>query len=268
MTRARQILKEHQLGLPLEHPGADLSLVSGSTSPPVANWAATFVTELSRRSVPKTNNPWRDQQDDDAFPDAVSLRRQRLAHHLSVAPDFVLVGEAPGYRGCRVSGIPFTDESLLGQGVVPRVPATERLSTQPACWREPSAQVVWRTMIRAGAEQTTWLWNAFAFHPFSKGPYTNRAPAKQEVDAHLDVLLGLIHAAAEARGGRKEACIVAVGRKASEALGRLNVAHQRVRHPSHGGATEFSQQAANIFAREQGAATRGIHGQSEMESNQ
>ena len=48
-----------------------------------------------------------------------SVRRERLAAYLEAREhaSIVLVGEAAGYRGARVSGIPFTSErQLTGRG--------------------------------------------------------------------------------------------------------------------------------------------------------
>jgi len=73
------------------------------------------------------------------------LLRDRLRSYLGVHvdADFLLVGEAPGYRGARVSGIPFTSErQLTGSG--------------PA---EASATVIHRVLEELGLEERTLLWN-------------------------------------------------------------------------------------------------------------
>lgn len=36
-----------------------------------------------------------------------------LKKMLKIKPKYLLVGEAPGYKGCRWSGIPFTSEEIL-----------------------------------------------------------------------------------------------------------------------------------------------------------
>src|SRR4051794_34196520 len=137
--------------------------------------------------------------------------RERLASYLDARADtaVVLVGEAAGYRGARVSGIPFTSErQLTGAG--------------PA---EASATIVHRVLAELGIEDDVLLWNVVPTHPHVPlRPYTNRRPSREEVETSLPFLEGV------ARGRR----VIAVGRLAEEVTGA-----PYVRHPSHGGAAAF-----------------------------
>jgi hypothetical protein len=118
----------------------------------------------------------------------------------------LLVGEAAGYRGARVSGIPFTSErQLTGAG--------------PA---EASATIVHRVLAELGLEKDVLLWNVVPTHPGTAT--SNRRPTRAEVEASLPFLAEL------ARGRR----VVAVGRLAQAVTGA-----PYVRHPSHGGAADF-----------------------------
>ena len=135
-------------------------------------------------------------------------RRDRLAAYLEArgGASLLLVGEAPGYRGTRVSGIPFTSERLLtGRG--------------PA---EATATIVHRVLAELGVEEDVLLWNAVPTHP--GGERSNRPPTRAEVAA------GVPFARELARGRR----VVAVGRVAQAALGA-----PYVRHPARGGAAAF-----------------------------
>ena len=138
------------------------------------------------------------------------MRRARLAAYLEARADapLLLVGEAPGYRGARISGIPFTSErQLTGSG--------------PA---EATATIVHRVLAELGLAGQVLLWNVVPTHPGSAT--SNRPPTAAEVAA------GLPFAQALAEGRR----IVAVGRIAAAALGA-----EYVRHPSHGGLAEFRE---------------------------
>jgi uracil-DNA glycosylase family 4 len=136
------------------------------------------------------------------------LRRERLAAYLDARREapLLLVGEAAGYRGARVSGIPFTSErQLTGAGLA-----------------EPSATIVHRVLAELGLEEQTLLWNVVPTHPGTAG--SNRRPTPGEVAVARPFLDELCR-------GRS---VVAVGRLAQAATGA-----RYVRHPSHGGAVEF-----------------------------
>jgi uracil-DNA glycosylase len=127
----------------------------------------------------------------------------------------VLVGEAAGYRGARVSGIPFTSErQLTGAG--------------PA---EATATVVHRVLAQLDVEDEVLLWNVVPTHPGSKA--SNRRPTRAEVEAASPFL-------AELTRGRIP---IAVGRLAAATLEA-----PYVRHPSHGGAAAFEQGLRQAFA--------------------
>jgi uracil-DNA glycosylase len=142
---------------------------------------------------------------------------ERLAGYLESrggAP-ILLVGEAAGYRGARISGIPFTSErQLTGSG--------------PA---EASATIVHRTLGEFGLVEEVLLWNLVPTHPGTAG--SNRRPTRAEIAAARPFLAEL------ARGRR----VVAVGRLAQVELGA-----PYVRHPAHGGAREFRTGLLQVLA--------------------
>lgn len=147
-----------------------------------------------------------------------ALRRERLTAYLGArhGADLILVGEAPGYRGARVSGIPFTSErQLTGAG--------------PA---EATATIVQRVLAELGLTERVLLWNVVPTHPGTAT--SNRAPTRAEVRA------GRVFADELARGRR----VLAVGRVAHEALGG-----EYVRHPSYGGAAAFARALHAVIER-------------------
>jgi uracil-DNA glycosylase len=144
--------------------------------------------------------------------------RRRLRRYLDAhaGASLLLVGEAAGYRGARISGIPFTSErQLSGSG--------------PG---EATATIVHRVLAELGIDEHVLLWNVVPTHPHRLGePRSNRRPTADEVRAGLVFLHEL------ARGRR----VVAVGRVAEAALGPPSI-----RHPSHGGAKAFREGLARL----------------------
>ncbi|HKI92537.1 MAG TPA: uracil-DNA glycosylase [Gaiellaceae bacterium] len=136
------------------------------------------------------------------------MRRERLRAYLAARADaaVVLVGEAAGYRGARVSGIPFTSERQL-------------TGTGPA---EATATVVHRVLAELGLEDGVLLWNVVPTHPGTTT--SNRRPTRVEITGGTAFL-------AEVVRGRRA---VAVGRVAASVLDA-----PYVRHPSYGGAWAF-----------------------------
>jgi len=163
-----------------------------------------LISRLADATIGETFNFYRDGC-------GAKKRRRRLAGYLESRREarLLLVGEAAGYRGARVSGIPFTSErQLTGSG--------------PA---EATATIVRRVLEELGLEEETLCWNVVPTHPHLPGrPETNRPPTRREV-AEARLFLQEL-----ARGRR----LIAVGRLAQTVLDA-----PYVRHPSHGGAAEF-----------------------------
>jgi uracil-DNA glycosylase family 4 len=158
----------------------------------------TLVERLAAAEIGRTFNQYTDS----------GLRRSRLAAYLERRADapILLVGEAAGYRGARVSGVPFTSECQL-------------TGARPS---EATATIVHRVLAELGLEEEVLLWNVVPTHPGTQA--SNRRPTRAEIEAGLPFLEEL------ARGRRT----IAVGRLAHAVLG-----DPYVRHPSHGGAIAF-----------------------------
>ena len=180
-------------------------------------------------------NPWKRRDPaTDARHNGPAARRARLAAHLSTKPRRILIGEAAGYQGCHVSGIPFTSERLVMAGIIPRVMCDgRRLSSRRLPWSEPSATTVWGTLHSLGIERDTVLWNAFPWHPHRRDALqSNRTPTRTERALGLVVLDALLTAF-------PAATVFAVGRQAEAALHDAGRAAIILRHPSMGGAKAF-----------------------------
>jgi uracil-DNA glycosylase len=161
--------------------------------------AEAFVARLASARIGETFNFYR-------YGRGAAVRRRRLQEYLvaRASSDVLLVGEAAGYRGARVSGIPFTSErQLTGSG--------------PA---EATATIVQRALGELGLDAM--CWNVVPTHPGTAA--SNRRPTRSEVEAARPFL-------EELAVGRR---VLAVGRLAAEVTSAAYV-----RHPSHGGAAEF-----------------------------
>ena len=180
-------------------------------------------------------NPWRDNCPHDAKGNGPAAKRDRLALHLDSEPRFILVGEAPGYAGCRYSGIPFTSERLLGKGIIPRLMASSaRLSTRRLPFSEPSATIVWNALYRLGIAEQTLLWNALQLHPHRLNDlWSNRTPTAAELQLGEPAIRLLVAEFPAAR-------IIAVGKHSERLLQGMGMTIAgSIRHPANGGATQF-----------------------------
>jgi len=205
-----------------------------------ANPRSGFFRLLKQHRADNVFNPWteRNARDDDAG-NGPQARCRRLAAHLGIEPARLLIGEASGYQGCRVTGIPFTSERLINEGMIPRIDVgPARLSLRHIPWSEPSATIVWSTLQELGIAESTVLWNAFPWHPHVAGEaHSNRTPTRIECAQGLPVLQALLSAFPRAR-------LFAVGRQAERALLAIGRQALALRHPAMGGATAFRRALA------------------------
>jgi hypothetical protein len=213
------------------------------------------------------------------------LRRGNLERYLElmtdIRPAVLLVGEAPGWRGATVTGVPFMSvrEISVRPGLITgdadgdgfAVPA------DPSALWEASSSAVWSALadwsgplpmswpiyphhpfLRAAApdgarapERASLLRRAAAPDPAGAGASgddiadaerrTNRTPRLAEVRAGTPIALELARAF-EIR------TVVAVGRKAQGALASVGVDAPAIRHPAQGGAKLFAAQLAALNA--------------------
>jgi hypothetical protein len=195
-------------------------------------------------------NPWADlDTGTDLVKNAVRARRGRLRDHLAIIPELILIGEAAGYQGCHVTGIPFTSERLIMAGTIPRVSSRgQRLSRRPIPWSEPSATTIWNALHEFGVARETILWNAFPWHPHRAGDLqSNRTPRSAERTLGLPILEALLAAFPAAAVG-------AVGRHAAHSLADCGRAAVALRHPSMGGVTAFRHGLRQLLLRDRLAA--------------
>ncbi len=189
-----------------------------------------------------------------------AIRRKQLRAYLQRRLGkvrFAIIGEALGYRGGHFSGIAMTSERLLlGRSKKIQVESSDFFfNIRPRCtsktekcpdgFSEPTATIVWGTLLKLGLQPTEFvLWNAFPWHSFDprRGMLSNRTPNNFERAAGLPVLKVF---------RELFPCdqVIALGKIATTQLGEIGVDAHCVRHPASGGAKLFRQQIAKIIER-------------------
>ena len=170
-----------------------------------------------------------------------NIKRENLERYFSEMyeqnTDTLLVGEAPGYNGCRLTGIPFSSEHIVRHGT-----AKKRMfglnngyrASNVKAHKEQSASAIWDVLD--SLESLPLLWNAFPFHPYEKDNLnSNRKPNAKELalgEEYLHELIKIfdIHN------------VIAIGNVADNILTKMDIKHIKVRHPSYGGKTLFKEQ--------------------------
>lgn len=193
--------------------------------------AEKFVDRLAR--IPSTElaaNPYSNE--------ACRRNLQNYLEHLQrEKAGIMLIGEAPGYKGCALTGIPFTDprqlcnpdnEFVLGTWER-RLPSN--VSQEDS---ERTASCVWSVLRESRVIPL--LWNIFSFHPHKEGNVkSNRTPTSAELAQGLGFAKELIE-----MFGVDDGRIYAVGRKAQKQL-RLDD-DRYICHPSYGKSKLFAEQ--------------------------
>ena len=173
---------------------------------------------------------------------ANAVRRHNLSLYLTEmlerSPDILLVGEAPGFRGLRITGVPFTNRTIFegpansfglfgpGKGYV-LPPEASGVAA------EPTATVMWQVL--AELDVLPLLWSAFPWHPHQPGrPLSNRTPTPAEAALGTPFWQTL----AELFAVRT---VVAVGNVAHRSLQRNGLEVAKIRHPAHGGRAGFKR---------------------------
>lgn len=168
-----------------------------------------------------------------------AVRRGNLTRYLTQmsarGPRVLLLFEAPGYRGCKVSGVPVTSErimmagvekwGLFGEGYRPT-------SDNPDYVAEMTATILWGALVEH-MDEPPLIWNTVPLHPHRPGDrYSNRTPTVGEIrmgQPFVEQIMAMYPLEV----------VVGVGRKAQRTLQELGIEHAEVRHPSQGGKADF-----------------------------
>lgn len=202
---------------------------------------AAFVARLAQTPASgPVCNPYALDSGDPGVDRANAIRRQNLRLYLkamiAVEPWLLLVGEAPGYRGGRLTGVPFTSEAVMLDGSIWPFGARagyRKTAEQSQVVKEATATILWSAL--ADRRPLPLLWNAFPFHPHrSSDPWSNRRPLRAELEVGALFLTGIIDLF-------RPTVIAAAGRSAARALELAGHGdYVSLRHPSHGGKAAFA----------------------------
>lgn len=195
-----------------------------------------LIDDLARHPLtPNVNNPWDYSRREN------EIRRKNLLGYFQkmyeLKPKILLVGEAPGYRGCGRVGMPFSSEKLVLSHPFFADRDTFNVENKETPLAEASASIVWKTFDTLDFYPL--MWATYPYHPHKPGNvFSNRAPKPDEIEIGRQFITRLV----DIYGIQK---VIAVGRVAEGTLKELNIQAFAVRHPSHGGATLFAQGLAD-----------------------
>lgn len=176
-----------------------------------------------------------------------------LKRMLKENPAYLIVGEAPGYKGCRHSGVPFTSERNLLQTDFFREQGGYRVRNPKKPESEASATIVWNFLCPPDGgkrKPVPLIWNAFPFHPYDpakvtkNGTKSNRKPNAEELSFGKGILEALIKLYGF---GAKN--VVAVGKTAEAVLEKIFPGEIifEVPHPANGHKADFEEGLSNFI---------------------
>lgn len=145
----------------------------------------------------------------------------------------LLVGEAPGFKGCKITGIPFTSGTVFERFDHPILKEIKDDIVVSKVEAEKTATIVWEYLTQKSTIPL--FWNSFPFHPHHEyNENSNRAPTNEEINigmSYLQRLESIFQPVVIAGIGRKgELC-------AKKAFPDKEVMY--IRHPSNGGKSDF-----------------------------
>ncbi|MHA2097587.1 MAG: uracil-DNA glycosylase [Candidatus Kariarchaeaceae archaeon] len=168
------------------------------------------------------------------------IRSNNLRQYFSIIDrsNYLFIGEAAGYIGCRRTGLPFTDEYAL-KWINKIYKLDLQRATKSGKNKELSASQVWGLFSKL--VDPPFLWNIVPFHPYKEGnQLTNRTPIPNDHKIVKGVVTYFLD-------NTNFDYIYAVGKVSQKILEKLNYKVDYIRHPSHGGAQKFREKIAENF---------------------
>src|SRR5690554_7935733 len=121
------------------------------------------------------------------------IRKHNLLTYLtkmkSVNPRILLLGEAPGHKGCRLTGIPFTSERVLANHSFFQGLDFHFINENLEC--EQSATIVWNVLQNFTDKPL--IWDIFLFHSYDGINFnTNSTPNETELELGKEYVIKLL----------------------------------------------------------------------------
>lgn len=158
----------------------------------------------------------------------------------------MLIGEAPGYHGCRLSGIAFTCEENFTKDIIPGIMGKEmgyKIFSDGKPEKELSASIVW-PKLQDWYEvhgSVPLLWNICPSHPHRENDVmSNRTPRKKEIEKGLKYFFELVDIF-------DIQCIGCIGKKSYDTLKEFDSNLIYLRHPSCGGINKFREMVDKLM---------------------
>ena len=160
-----------------------------------------------------------------------------------IHPKVLLVGEAPGYLGCAITGVPFTDERVI-KDYNEILPGEYKVNGYQ---KERTARAMWDVVKELG--QVPLFWNSFPLHPHKVGNVKSNCPPRYEDKnnigkKYIQYIIQMFEIEK----------VYAVGLQAFNTLKEMDVngfegtkEKSYIRHPSYGGKTECQNKIREIF---------------------
>jgi len=190
---------------------------------------------INKLSIQKVNSQTENIYSDDNFI-LNFITKTNLLNYLTqmkgLNPDTIFVGEAPGHKGCKLTGIPFTSEFVLSKtNKFGLFGYSQNLEQPQNPQKEATATMIWELFEKHNF--CPLLWNAYPFYPFNeKTGKSNRKPNLTELLIGEKYILQLIDIF-------KIKKVVAVGKLAEKTLLKLNLQPFVIPHPSFGNKNKF-----------------------------
>ncbi|MFX1453827.1 MAG: uracil-DNA glycosylase [Promethearchaeota archaeon] len=163
--------------------------------------------------------------------------------------DILFLGEAAGYKGCRITGVPFSaNYNIKNSKCFSQL--RKSLFLGQIDEKRESTSTIFHEFInkKPSIYNKIVVWNVFPFHSYDSGNHnSNRTPSHQELVEGQDFILDLFKIF-------KFKQYYPIGASAETCLTEMRVNNIippfeffRIRHPSHGGKVDFIKGMKRIF---------------------